>query len=93
MAIIVEEERVSLAFDEWVEEFDDADVARRIFAAALDGTARLKVDLLAGRPWRWTLERLDQSGDWVPESTIGRVTWRIWGLPSVAYLRNNFTQL
>ncbi len=92
MAIVVEGDRITLAFDEWVEEFFDVDYARHIFGAALDGTARLKVDLLSGKPWRWTLERLDQFGEWVPESTIGHVTWRIWGRSSVVYLRNNFKQ-
>ena len=91
MAIVVDEGRFTLAFDEWVEEFDDADLARQIFAAALDGTARLRVDMIADRKWRWTLERLDeQAGEWVPESTIGHVAWHFWGRPSVVYLRNTF---
>lgn len=92
MAIVVEEGRCILAFDEWVEEFEDAELARRTFAAALDGTARLKVDTLSGRRWRWTLERLDKAGQWIPQSTIGHVIWRFWGSASVVYLRNNFAQ-
>ncbi len=91
MALIVEPGRLILAFDEWVEEFEDAEAARRTFTAALEGTARLKIDALSGRRWRWTLECLDKAGQWAPESTIGHVNWRFWGHASVTYLRNSFT--
>ena len=90
MALLIESGRFVLAFDEWVEEFDDAATARRLFSAALAGTARLKVSLLAGRKWRWTLECLDDEGNWKPESTVGRAIWLYWGKPSIIYLCNSF---
>jgi hypothetical protein len=93
MSIMVEDGRYALYFDNWTEEFDCEDIARETFEAALTGEARLRVDMLSGRRWRWTLERLDDNGRWQPESTIGHVTWRFWGQPSTLYLRNTFRQV
>jgi len=92
MTVMVEDGRFALYFDNWVEEFDNDEIARRTFEAALAGEARLRVDTLSGRRWRWTLETLSDDGVWVPESTIGHVTWRFWGRPSSLYLRNTFPQ-
>lgn len=90
MSILVTGNHYVVAFDEWSEEFEDAEEARHIFLAAVEGTARLRVEMLSGRKWRWTLERLAKSGDWIPESTIGHVIWRFWGKASVVCLRNGF---
>ncbi len=90
MTAMVEDGRFALYFDNWVEEFECEAIARGLFEAALAGKARLRVDMLSGRRWRWTLERLEDGGDWVPESTIGHVTWRFWGRQSSIYLRNCF---
>ena len=90
MVVMVEDGRYALYFDNWVEEFDNDEIARRTFEAALAGEARLRVDMLSGRRWRWTLETLGEDGQWLPESTIGHVTWRFWGRTSSLYLRNSF---
>lgn len=90
MTIMIEDGRYALYFDNWAEEFDCEHVARQTFEAALHGRARLRVDALAGRSWRWTLERLDANGNWIAESTLGHVTWRFWGRRSSLYLRNDF---
>ena len=90
MSIMVEDGRYALYFDNWTEEFDCEDMAKETFEAALTGEARLRIDMLSGRKWRWTLERLDEGGRWCPESTIGHVTWRFWGRPSSVFLRNTF---
>ncbi len=90
MVAMVEGGRFALYFDNWVEEFDCDEIARRTFEAALAGEARLRVDMLSGRRWRWTLEKLNEDGKWLAESTIGHVTWRFWGRPSSIYLRNAF---
>ncbi len=87
---MVEDGRHILTFGDWTEEFGDAALANRLIAAAIDGTARLKVDAVGGRSWRWTLECLDEDGRWHPESTVGLVIWRFWGKPSTSYLRNVF---
>jgi hypothetical protein len=92
MTVMVENGRYALYFDNWTEDFDCDEIAMRTFAAALAGEARLRVDMLSGRRWRWTLETLDESGRWDPESTIGHVTWRFWGRPSSIYLRNTFVK-
>jgi hypothetical protein len=93
MAIVVEDGRYALYFDNWAEEFECDEIARRLLEAALKGDARLRVDLLSGRRWRWTLEMLDESGYWLPESTISHVIWRFWGRHSSVYLRNAYTPL
>lgn len=90
MAIMVEDERYAVYLDNWTEEFASDELARRTFEAALAGKARLRVDTLAGRQWRWTLETLDLSGRWVPESTVGHAVWRFWGRQASYYLRNTF---
>lgn len=93
MTVMIEDGRYALYFDNWAEEFESDEIARRTFEAALSGEARLRVDLLSGRSWRWTLEMLDENSNWVPESTIGHVIWRFWGRPSRMYLRNDFPRL
>jgi len=93
MSAMVEDGRFTLYFDDWFEEFECEEIARDIFDAALKGEARLKVDILSGRRWRWTLERLDASGNWRSEGSIGHVIWRFWGRQSSIYLRNEFPPL
>ena len=92
MSVMVDDGRYALYLDNWTEEFESDDLARRTFEAALTGEARLRVDALSGRAWRWTLETLDEAGNWVAESTTSHVVWRFWGRPSVIYLRNVFVR-
>jgi hypothetical protein len=93
MSVMVENGRYVVYFDNWFEEFDCPETARQMFEAALKGEARLKVDMLSGRRWRWTLERRDDAGTWHTESTTGHVIWRFWGRQSSVYLRNAFPPL
>jgi hypothetical protein len=93
MSVMVEGGRYTVCFDNWFEEFDCPEAARQTFEAALKGDARLKVDILSGRRWRWTLERRDEGGSWRAESTTGHVIWRFWGRQSSVYLRNAFPPL
>jgi len=92
MSVVVEAGRYALYFDNWMEEVDSEQIARELFEAALRGDARLKVDLRGGRPWQWTLERLE-NGSWRTESAVNHVTWRFWGRDSTVYLRNTFPPL
>lgn len=92
MALLVVHGECTLCFDGWKETFSDIEQVRGLFEAALRGTARLKVDTLSGKPWRWTLERLDEADQWIAESTIGHPTWRFWGEVGSVYLRNVFPQ-
>jgi hypothetical protein len=82
----------TLRFDDWIEEFECAETAREIFEAALRGEARVRIDMLADQRWRWTLERRDASGTWLPESTLSRAIWRFWGRETTIYLRNEFPE-
>jgi hypothetical protein len=93
MALLIDDRRYVLTFDQWQEAFDDAAAARRLLEAALAGSARLRVDLIAGHRWRWTLERLQGSGTWTAESTITHPVWRLWGRRETAYLRNAYPLL
>jgi hypothetical protein len=90
MAVIVEDGHYSLYFDNWAEELENGEIAREMFEAALKGNARLRVDMLSGRRWRWTLEKKDEDGSWLTASTTGHVLWRFWGRQSSIYLRNAF---
>ena len=93
MSATVEDGRYALYFDEWFEEFECEEIAREIFEAALRGEVRLKVDILSGRRWRWTLERLDANGNWRSEGSVGHVLWRFWGRQTSIHLRNEFPPL
>jgi hypothetical protein len=90
MTVMIEGGKYTLYFDNWIEEFVSSEAARRTFEAALSGEARLRVDTLSGRRWRWTLERLDDAGRWVPESSVAHVIWRFWGHRTTVHLRNSF---
>ena len=90
MTVLAEDGVYVLQFDNWTEEFLSEEMALRTFVAALSGEARLKVDTLGERRWRWTLEMRDAAGAWKPESTIGHVTWRLWGRQSSYYLKNAY---
>lgn len=90
ITVMAEDGLYILQFDNWTEEFLTEEPALRTFAAALAGEARLRVDTLGGRRWRWTLEIRDRDGQWRPESTIGHVTWRLWGRQASLHLRNAF---
>lgn len=82
--------RYALTFGGWGEEFESPEAARDYFEAALRGEARLRLETLGGRPWRWTLERLNQDGQWVPQSTITHAIWRFWGRRETRYLVNAY---
>jgi len=88
LTVIADAGRYALYFDGWAEEFGSDEIVRRLVLAALSGDVRLRVDLLGGRRWRWTLESLDANGAWQPESTLSHVTWRFWGARETQYLRN-----
>lgn len=77
-----------VALDGWEEEFEEFEVGRQIILAALSGGARLAIDTIGGRPRQWTLQLLDDRGDWISQSSTGRVTWWLWGKPGVIYRRN-----
>lgn len=90
MTVMIEGGRYALYFDNWTEEFVSGEAAWRMFEAALSGDARLRVDTLSGRRWRWALERRDETGHWIEESAVSHVIWRVWGEREMVYLRNTF---
>ncbi|MDX2156537.1 MAG: hypothetical protein SFW09_08500 [Hyphomicrobiaceae bacterium] len=90
MALIASEGQYLVAFDGWEETFDDVSNASKLLEDAVNGLARLRIDTLGGKSWRWTLERLDANGRWVPHSTVGQPVWRFWGKAKVHYLHNEF---
>ena len=81
-----------LSFDRWEETFTDSAYVKSLFQAALRGDARLRIDTLAGKRWRWTLECRRSGEDWIAESSIGVPIWRFWGKPDVIFLRNQYRQ-
>ncbi|MEZ5815621.1 MAG: hypothetical protein R3D44_00880 [Hyphomicrobiaceae bacterium] len=81
---------VVIGFDQWVEEFGDFDLVRDLFCAALAGSLRVRVDVRAGRRWRWTLERREFGCGWVSYGSCS--VHRPWkrGWSDTLVLRNNF---
>jgi hypothetical protein len=92
MSLTVTESCGIVAFDRWEQTFDNPQEASELFSAAMRGDARLCIDVLGGRRWRWTLERRDAAGNWLAESTVGQPVWRFWGKPEVIYLRNTYAR-
>ncbi|MEZ5854849.1 MAG: hypothetical protein R3D67_08935 [Hyphomicrobiaceae bacterium] len=90
IALTVVDGQFVLSFDRWEETFGDADYVKSLFAAALRGDARLRVDTLGGKRWRWTLECRRNGEDWIAESSMGVPIWRFWGKPDVIFLRNDY---
>ena len=88
MTVVAGDHAYALYFDGWAEEFGCEEIVHRLVTAAAAGEARIRVDSLAGRRLRWTLETRDCRGGWQPESTLSHVTWRFWGTRSTAYLMN-----
>ncbi len=90
MAVTVFDGQYVLTFDRWEETFSDVGYVKSLFEAAVRGDARLRVDTLAGKRWRWTLERRRNEDEWIAESSIGHPIWRFWGKPEATFLRNEF---
>ncbi len=74
-----------LCFDSWHEDFHDRASAIQLIQDALSGRVRLRIDRIGGRPFKWTVERLEGDGRWIElyVSGVWRFGWsrkfdRVW---------------
>lgn len=88
MTVIADDSGYALHFDGWSEEFCCEGIVSRLVLDAAAGKVRLRIDSIAGRRLRWTLESRDSKGAWSAESTLSHVTWRFRGKRSTVYLMN-----
>ena len=91
MSLAVDEFTVQLTFDRWWLDFARNDYrAIELFEQALTGDARIRVDAIGAKPWKWTLERRLSPNTWVAEQSVGALCLRFWGERTVTYLQNDF---
>ena len=63
--------------------------AIRLVDAAVDGSLRVALDQVDGRPVRWTLEQECGDGRWRALLAEGELSWNFWMRPTRSHLRNN----
>ena len=90
IVLALDQSECILCLDGWSLEFNRPEQALEYVELALCGDLRLRINSLAGRPWRWTLERLALDRSWKVENVMGYLRLRFWGEKRVIYLRNDF---
>lgn len=69
VSVLVSGHRCTVAIGPWYEDMPSLDMALEYVTRAVDGAMRVRIDTLGGKPWKYTLERLE-SGSWVEESAV-----------------------
>ncbi len=91
MSLAIDDFSVQLTFDRWWLRFARNDQrAIELFEQALHGDARIRVDAIGAKSWKWTLERRLSANTWVAEQAVGALCLRFWGTRTVTYLQNDF---
>jgi hypothetical protein len=80
--------RYTVSFNGWHEEFEDASEALDCFAFGLSDECRLKEGRRGSSAYRWTVES-KQNGEWVADSETGLFFFPFWKRARVVYLQNN----
>lgn len=80
-------EDLTVGYDGWHEHFDAPEKALACFAFGFSDRCRLKVAYRGTSACTWTLEALED-GQWVEESTTGRVFFPFWQPERIEYRQN-----
>ncbi len=83
------ENRFTVFFNGWHEEFTNPTEALDCFAFGLSDECRLKECRRGQFAYRWTVES-NQDGQWVADSETGLFFFPFWKRAQVAYLQNKF---
>ena len=79
----------TISFEGWHEAFEGEEEALNVFAFGLSDECRLKEYRRGKFAYRWTVEYLDDEGQWREESTTGLLLFPFWKKSTVRYLQNN----
>ena len=79
----------TISFEGWHEDFEGDDEALTAFAFGLSDECRLKEYRRGNFAYKWTVEYLDDEGQWQEESTTGLLLFPFWKRSTVCYLQNN----
>jgi len=79
----------TISFEGWHEDFGGDDEALNAFAFGLSDECRLKEYRRGNFAYKWTVEYLDDEGQWQEESTTGLLLFPFWKRSTVRYLQNN----
>ena len=78
----------TISFEGWHEDFEGEE-ALNVFAFGLSYECRLKEYRRGNFAYKWTVEYLDDEGQWKEESTTGLLLFPFWKRSTVRYLQNN----
>ena len=78
----------TISFEGWHEDFEGEE-ALNVFAFGLSYECRLKEYRRGNFAYKWTVEYLDDEGQWQEESTTGLLLFPFWKRSTVRYLQNN----
>lgn len=81
-------EDLSVGYDGWHEHFETPEKALDCFALGFSDRCRLKVTYCGTSACRWTLESLED-GQWVEDSTTGRLFFPFWRSQRIEYRQND----
>lgn len=79
----------TISFQGWHEDFEGEEEALNVFAFGLSYECRLKEYRRGNFAYKWTVEYLDDEGQWQEESTTGLLLFPFWKRSTVRYLQNN----
>ena len=79
----------TISFEGWHEDFEAEEEALNAFALGLSVQCRLKEYRRGNFAYKWTVEYLDDEGQWKEESTTGLLLFPFWKRSTVRYLQNN----
>jgi hypothetical protein len=79
----------TISFAGWHEDFEGEEEAQNAFAFGLSYECRLKEYRRGNFAYKWTVEYLDDDGQWKEESTTGLLLFPFWKRSTVRYLQNN----
>jgi hypothetical protein len=88
----------TVSFDAWHEEYEDVEKALDAFAFGLSDDCRLKVSYRGNLAHAWTVEEIDEGGQWVQCEWIGLnevallIPTVFWLKKRCVYLQNSLIQ-
>ncbi len=90
VALREDEDEITVSYEGWHEHFNDADSAINCFLFGLTNRYRLCVKSWGAKPWKWTLEYLDEDS-WIQwGGSMHYLSFpRFWRSRETVYLQNN----
>lgn len=87
---IIADGRCTLAIGAWHDDLYSLDVTLDYMRMAVEGSLRVRVDRMNGKPWKYALERRLDNGSWQEESVLELPRFNLWGRRriSTTYLHN-----